>query len=313
MKRITQLTFAVIVVLLAACQSQDSIGIKNEVPEDVLINLRQAGFDTELQAPIRFEDGYLVEGDIYLTEAQIEQLTLGDRVPVEEQYSTNNLVATGGSRVINVYISSNGGNSAGNSTANNSFKPGNARGGNGKGGGGGGGDDGGGSADFSDTYGLALDDAIARFNSEPLEITFQRVATSGEADITFSRLGKRDERRGVLGSAGFPTSSGDPYGQILMSGVLESTYGLSVNGIATIMAHEMGHCIGFRHTDYFDRSISCGGSTSNEGDAGIGANHIPGTPTGADLEGNGSWMLACTDGSNRPFTSADQTALDYLY
>ena len=29
-----------------------------------------------------------------------------------------------------------------------------------------------------------------------------------------TRLSKRDERRGVLGSAGFPTSSGAPYGQI---------------------------------------------------------------------------------------------------
>ena len=71
--------------------------------------------------------------------------------------------------------------------------------------------------------------------------------------------------------------------------------------------------IKFRHTDFFDRSISCGGSTSNEGAAGIGANHIAGTPTGADLQGNGSWMLACTDGSSRPFTNADQAALDVLY
>ena len=88
--------------------------------------------------------------------------------------------------------------------------------------------------------------------------------------------------RGVLGSAGFPTG-GNPYGEIKMSGVLESSHGLGTNGIATIIGHEMGHCIGFRHTDYFDRSVSCGGSTSNEGDAGIGAINIPGTPTAADL------------------------------
>ena len=74
----------------------------------------------------------------------------------------------------------------------------------------------------------------------------------------------------------------------------------------------MGHCIGFRHTDYFDRSISCGGAPSNEGSAGVGANHIPGTPTGATLA-DLSWMLACTDGGNRPFNNDDQTALDYLY
>jgi hypothetical protein len=75
----------------------------------------------------------------------------------------------------------------------------------------------------------------------------------------------------------------------------------------------MGHCIGFRHTDYFNRSISCGGSPVNEGPAEpIGANHIPGTPTGASLSA-GSWMLSCTGGGNRPFNNDDKTALDYLY
>ncbi|MEP5445232.1 M57 family metalloprotease, partial [Ekhidna sp.] len=79
--------------------------------------------------------------------------------------------------------------------------------------------------------------------------------------------------------------------------------------LATTIAHEMGHCIGFRHTDYMDRSFSCGGSYANEGAAGIGANHIPGTPTAPE---NGSWMLACSSGDT-PFSNNDKTALDYLY
>ena len=157
-----------------------------------------------------------------------------------------------------------------------------------------------------------LDLAISRYNAQNLEISFQRVTSSSNADIVMTRLNKRDERRGVLGSAGFPTASGDPYGEIKMSGVLESSYGLSTAGIATIIAHEMGHCVGFRHTDYFDRSISCGGGTSNEGDGGVGANHIPGTPTGATASAK-SWMLACTDGGDRPFNNDDRTALNYLY
>jgi hypothetical protein len=157
-----------------------------------------------------------------------------------------------------------------------------------------------------------LNEAIARYNAENLSLTFSRVTSSSGANIVFSRLSRRDERRGVLGSAGFPTSSGNPYNRIMMSGILESTYGLTVNGIATIMAHEMGHCIGFRHTDYFDRSISCGGSTYNEGAGSDGANHIPGTPTGATLSAQ-SWMLSCTDGGNRPFNNDDKTALQYLY
>lgn len=278
-----------IMVAFTAC---DDAGLEraDEVSPEVLTQLAAAGFNIADQAPIAFEEGYLVEGDIYIPAAQLNALSSGDRLPVEEQYSTNNLVSSNGSRVITIYAPEEGGST----------------GGRGKKGGGGG--DG-----YSPAMIAGLDEAISRYNAENLTISFQRVTSATNADIVMTRLSKRDEGRGVLGSAGFPTASGDPYGEIKMSGVLESNYGLSTNGIATIIAHEMGHCIGFRHTDYFDRSISCGGGTSNEGDGGVGANHIPGTPTGADLQGNGSYMLACTDGSNRPFTTADKTALDYLY
>lgn len=254
-----------------SCESEN-VAPGDDVPEEVLSKLSQLGFSTN--GVMRFEDGFLVENDIYLTAADIERMSPGQSIPVVEQYNTTNLV-TALPRVITVYMPT-------------------------------------GSKGFSSGEQAGLDEAIRRYNAENLTLTFQRV-TSSSADIVFQRLRKGDERRGVLGSAGFPTDSGDPYGTIKLSGILESQYGLSVDGIATIIAHEMGHCIGFRHTDYFDRSISCGGSASNEGDAGVGAHHIPGTPTGADLAGNGSWMLACTDGSSRPFTSADQTALDYLY
>lgn len=270
-----------------SCSEQEVAEPTVQVPDEVLTALENAGYDIYNQAPIVFEDGYLVEGDIYIKSADINHLHVGTRIPVEEQYSTNNLVNASGRRTITIY--------AQEATS-----------------GGGKGKKGGGSGGFSPAMIDGLDEAIARYNAQNLDITFLRTTTDN-ADITMTRLKKGDERRGILGSAGFPTASGDPYHEIKMSGILESTYGLSTNGIATIIAHEMGHCIGFRHTDYFDRSISCGGSPVNEGDGGVGANHIPGTPTGADLAGNGSYMLACTDGSNRPFTNNDKTALDYLY
>src|SRR5699024_4807462 len=84
-----------------------------------------------------------------------------------------------------------------------------------------------------------------------------------------------------------------------------------INYAATIIAHEVGHCIGFRHTDYMDRSYSCGGAYSNEGASTVGAIQIPGTPSGPDA---GSWMLACIgSGQNRYFNKNDVTALGYLY
>lgn len=85
----------------------------------------------------------------------------------------------------------------------------------------------------------------------------------------------------------------------------------NANYLATILAHELGHCIGFRHTDYMNRAYSCGGSPTNEGASTVGAVHIPGTPTTADPN---SWMLACIgSGQNRPFNANDKTALNYLY
>lgn len=222
------------------------------------------------------EEGYRIERDIIITEDFLKSAPEGVRVPNIEQYRTTNLVNAGSGRVITIYAPVGGRNG------------------------------------YSAGMIAGLDLAISRYNAENLAISFQRVTSSSGADIFMTRLSKRDESREVLSSAGFPTSSGDPYGTIKMSGILESSYGLSTAGIATIIAHEMGHCIGFRHTDYFDRSISCGGSTSNEGQAGVGANHIPGTPTGAAASAK-SWMLACTDGGDRPFNNDDKTALNYLY
>lgn len=276
-------------LLTYSCQKNRSVDLATDVvPQEVIDKLTHMGFNPD--GIEKIEEGYRIERDIIITDEFLRSTPTDRFVPNLEQYRTSNLVNAGGGRVITIYAPEETGGG----------------GGNGKKGGGGGGDG------YSPAMIAGLDEAIARYNAENLTITFQRVTSSSGADIVMSRLSKGDERRGVLGSAGFP-SGGDPYGQILMSGVLESSYGLSTDGIATIIAHEMGHCIGLRHTDYFDRSISCGGGPYDEGQAGVGAIHIPGTPTGADLQGNGSYMLSCTDGSNRDFTPNDKTALDYLY
>ena len=81
--------------------------------------------------------------------------------------------------------------------------------------------------------------------------------------------------------------------------------------IATIIAHELGHTIGYRHTDWQNRSYSCNTGGQEADPNNIGAVHIPGTPTGPD---SGSWMLACIDdGQNRPFTYNDRVALRYVH
>lgn len=148
----------------------------------------------------------------------------------------------------------------------------------------------------------AVDVAISRYNAENIGLTFQRVSSGGNINIAVVNGG------GFIASAGFPTG-GNPYPQIQFNRQYRNWQNST---LASVFAHEIGHCIGFRHTDYMNRSYSCG-SGGNEGQAttGVGAVHIPGTPTGPDAA---SWMLACIgNGTNRPFNPNDIIALNYLY
>lgn len=162
------------------------------------------------------------------------------------------------------------------------------------------------STQFPSAYVTAIDEAIRRYNAAGLGLTFRRI-TSGTANLPVKYSASLGA--GVLGqSGGFPSGGNPAPGFTLVPSVINSS---NTNYIATIMAHEMGHCIGFRHTDYFNRAYSCGGSASNEGASGVGAILIPGTPSAADPN---SWMLACVgNGVNRPFNSNDLTALNYVY
>jgi Dual-action HEIGH metallo-peptidase len=160
------------------------------------------------------------------------------------------------------------------------------------------------------TYVSSVDVALARYNALPLTIKFQRV-TTGAYNIV---INKSPSTATYLASAGFP-SGGNPYNQVLINSTyLGSTASTTFyNYVGTILAHEIGHCIGFRHTDYYNRAISCGGATANEGASTVGAILVPGTPSTATNAAN-SWMLACISANqNRPFNSADIVALNYLY
>jgi hypothetical protein len=162
------------------------------------------------------------------------------------------------------------------------------------------------SSTLPSAYVTATDELVRRYNDEGLRITFRRVSSSSSANITLTKapLGAR-----YLASAGFP-SSGNPYNKVLVN---STALGMAnaTTYLATVLAHEIGHCIGFRHTDYMSRQYSCGGQAVNEGASTVGAVLIPGTPSGPDPN---SWMLACIgSGRDRPFNANDQTALNYLY
>jgi hypothetical protein len=255
------LTFLLIAgFAITSCKKEVKEAAQEEISQETLAKIANHGFGTSNVQ--KDEDGYLVEGDIILTEDFLNSAPGGNylRIANNEQYRTTNLV-TGLPRVIT--ISSSG--------------------------------------QINSNLSTAIDGAIARYNSENLTITMQRVASGGDINIRVVNGAN------YIASAGFP-SGGDPYGTVKFNKQYQNW---NNNTLASVIAHEVGHCIGFRHTDYMDRSFSCGGSPVNEGSGGVGAIHIPGTPTGPD---SGSWMLSCIgNGVNRPFNNNDRTALDYLY
>ena len=156
---------------------------------------------------------------------------------------------------------------------------------------------------LDNTMQTALQWAVANYNRLNINLNF--TLTFGTNYQSYDMVVYRVSGGGG-GSAGFP-SGGSPYKWIqIQSGT--SSYGTNV--VEHVMTHEIGHAVGLRHTDYFNRAYSCG-SGGNEGDGGVGAVHIPGTPTGVDPN---SIMLACfSSGEDGEFGSYDVTALEYLY
>lgn len=109
----------------------------------------------------------------------------------------------------------------------------------------------------------AIDAAITRYNNENLQLSFTRnPADPSDIKIRIVNGG------GYIASAGFP-SGGNPYNEVKFNRAYQN---YSLGFVTTVIAHEIGHCIGFRHTDYMNRAYSCG-SGGNEGDGGVGANH----------------------------------------
>jgi hypothetical protein len=258
------LTIAFLSIIVYSCTKESKQDQqKEEISTQVLEKISALGFSkTNVQL---HDEGYLVEGDIVLTNDDLNGTPDSKllRIAETEQYRTTNLVGSL-PRTITVRVSTT----------------------------------------LPSAYVTATNEAIRRYNAENLRVSFQRVTSGGNIVITRAPSGA-----GYLASAGFP-SGGNPYNSVRVnSAYLGSNPG--TNYLATILSHEMGHCIGFRHTDFMNRAYSCGGSAVNEGASNVGAILIPGTPSGPDA---GSWMLACIgSGQNRPFNSNDRTALNYLY
>ncbi|WMN06781.1 M57 family metalloprotease [Marivirga arenosa] len=149
----------------------------------------------------------------------------------------------------------------------------------------------------------ALSWAIDNYNALNTGLTF--TLTFGSNFSPFDMVVYRVNGSGG-GSAGFP-SGGNPNKFIQIQ---SGTSNFDTNVVEHVIGHEIGHSVGLRHTDWFNRSFSCG-TGGSEGTAGVGAIHIPGTPT--DIDPN-SLMLACFSANeDGEFGQFDRVALEFLY
>lgn len=238
---------------------------------EIADNLAKAGFDEDDIEVIEIEadDGQLqsevvIEDDI-IVDLQASREMLDGNPNGFRQYRTTNLVDSSNVRVCLEK------DSAGDDRWNNMV----------------------GWGQYKDLYNSALDGAVARLNQARLNHPFTFEISSTDCDV---RITVKSFQGSAGGLAGFP-ANGRPFRKIYigaeLADFLNEVGGLSedesVKTIRHLILHEIGHTMGFRHSDWETRaSCDVGG---NEGPAGVGAVHIPNTPV--NTSHTDSVMAAC--------------------
>lgn len=138
-----------------------------------------------------------------------------------------------------------------------------------------------------------------------ISMTFnQNSTTPGDIHISFISGGASNN----LGTADFPTMSGAPGANIYINQSYNSYARLSESQKIFLVIHELGHCLGFRHTDWYDNG------EPQFGPPGGPATHIPGTPNA--IQGDKNSVMNGINAAGRKwegFTNYDKIAAKWLY
>jgi len=236
---------------------------------------------------LEIDAGTITKGDFHLPDGTVEQrIYIGDDIVVTEaelkamqaidaqsrQYRTLNLV-TGNNRTIDII----------GYTANDQFG-------------------------LSSKGQTALQWAVNNFNRlSGVSLQFNLTFGSNFSNSDMVVYDNSTNNSGSGGVAGFPNSAGQPNRFVQ----IYNLDGFSTNVNEHVITHEIGHSIGFRHSDWFDRLSCPTSSQGNEGTGSDGAVHVAGTPTGRDLT---SIMQACfSSNEDGEFNNNDITALRNMY
>lgn len=297
MKHFKFLTLAGLCLLFSfqSCEKESVTEDMSNLDEEIIINMnnlenRTLVTDTEVLNAIRALDidvGLVSVGDFHLPDGSIEEriyigsdiaftrdeldALLGIGSDLNRQYRTFNLV-TGSNQTINI-LGYTGGSQALSSKAQ-----------------------------------TALTRAVANYNNiSNMTLDFNLTFGTNYQAADMVVYDNSINNPGNGGVAGFPNSSGQPNKFVQIYGIEQ----FSTNVNEHVITHEIGHSVGFRHSDWFDRLSCPSSSQGNEGTGSDGAVHISGTPTGRDLS---SVMQACFSTSvSGNFNGNDITALSAMY